>query len=119
MADPVGRFNIAFDDPTLTWEPTWTRLDNTDNLVTSYTIDRGRQYELDTTDTGRATVEITDTDGILDPTNPPAPTTARSSRYSRPSSNAGTRSARRGGHGSAASSKTTTTSSTRPSASTN
>ena len=73
VADPVGRFNIAFDDPTLTWEPTWTRLDNTDNLVTRYTIDRGRQYELDTTDTGRATVEITDTDGVLDPTNPSGP----------------------------------------------
>jgi hypothetical protein len=73
MADPVGRFNIAFDDPTLTWAPTWTRLDSTPNLVASYTIDRGRQYELDQTDTGRATVEITDRDGILDPTNPTGP----------------------------------------------
>jgi hypothetical protein len=73
MADPVGRFNIAFDDPTLTWAPVWTRLDSTPNLVASYTIDRGRQYELDQTDTGRATVEITDRNGILDPTNPAGP----------------------------------------------
>jgi hypothetical protein len=43
------------------------------NLVTSYTIDRGRAYEQDRTDTGRATVTITDPDGILDPTNPAGP----------------------------------------------
>lgn len=54
----------------MTWAPTWTRIDNHDNLVTSYTIDRGRQYELDRTDVGRATVQIADRDGILDPTNP-------------------------------------------------
>ena len=39
----------------------------------SYTIDRGRQYELDQTDTGRAIVEINDTEGVLDPTNPCGP----------------------------------------------
>ena len=43
------------------------------NLVTSYQIDRGRQYELDRTDTGRATVQIADTDGVLDPSNPTGP----------------------------------------------
>ena len=42
-------------------------------MVTSYTIDRGRQLEFDRTDTGRATVEIADVDGILDPTNPTGP----------------------------------------------
>ena len=73
MADPVGRFSIAFNQPALTWSPTWTRLDDEDNLVASYTIDRGRQYELDQTDTGRATVEINDRDGVLDPTNPSGP----------------------------------------------
>ena len=73
MADPAGRFLIAFDDPTLEPSPTWTRIDSYPNLVTSYTIDRGRQYELDRTDTGRATVTITDPDGILDPTNPFGP----------------------------------------------
>lgn len=74
MDDFTGRFSIAFDDPTLEWDPTWTALDQEHNsLVTSYSIDRGRQYELDRTDTGRATVEITDRDGILDPTNPTGP----------------------------------------------
>jgi hypothetical protein len=66
---PPGRVLIALDDPTLTWSPTWTRLDSTPNLVASYTIDRGRQYELDRTDVGRAVVQITDVDGLLDPTN--------------------------------------------------
>lgn len=70
---PDGRFLIAFDDPMGAWEPDWTRVDSHPNLVTSYSIDRGRQFELDRTDGGRATVEIADTDGILDPTNPGGP----------------------------------------------
>jgi hypothetical protein len=61
---------LALDgSPTLTWAPTWTLLDAHPSLTTRYTIDRGRQYELDRTDTGRATVEITDRTGLLDPTN--------------------------------------------------
>jgi len=55
------------------WAPTWTSLDTTDNLVVSYTIDRGRVFEMDQTDGGRATVEILDRDGVLDPTNPGGP----------------------------------------------
>jgi hypothetical protein len=70
---PEGRFHLAFDDPTLEPYPTWTRLDSIPNLVGSYTIDRGRQYELDRTDTGRATVTVNDVDGTLDPTNPDGP----------------------------------------------
>jgi hypothetical protein len=66
---PDGRVLIALDDPSLEWSPTWTRLDSQPNLITSYTIDRGRQYELDRTDVGRAVVQITDQDGLLDPTN--------------------------------------------------
>jgi len=76
---PTGRVHIAFpplDDvypssfTILDPDPTWTSLDQDyPSLVTSYTIDRGRQYELDRTDTGRATVEIADVDGVLDPTN--------------------------------------------------
>jgi hypothetical protein len=74
VAAPAGRFNVAFDDDTLVWDVTWTALDQEyPNLVTSYTIDRGRQYELDRTDTGRAVVELADIDGILDPTNPDGP----------------------------------------------
>jgi hypothetical protein len=70
---PEGRFLLAFDDPALAPNPTWTRIDSVPNLVTSYTIDRGRQYELDRTDASRATVQIIDPDGILDPTNPGGP----------------------------------------------
>ncbi len=74
MADLAGRFSIAFDDPSLEWDPTWTALDQEHpSLVTSYSIDRGRQFELDRTDTGRATVELADRDGILDPTNTSGP----------------------------------------------
>ena len=37
--------------------------------IAEYTIDRGRTFELDRCDTGRATVMIHDTEGLLDPTN--------------------------------------------------
>ena len=74
MADPAARFQIAFGNDTLDWDVTWISLDDDyPNLITSYTIDRGRQYELDRTDVGRATVEIADKDGVLDPTNPDGP----------------------------------------------
>ncbi len=66
----TGRVNIAFDDGSLVANPTWTRIDDSRNLVASYTIDRGRQYELDRTDGGRALVRINDRNGVLDPTNP-------------------------------------------------
>lgn len=64
-----GRVNVAFDDDTLEPSPSWTRLDNIPGLVASYTIDRGRQFELDRTDGGRASVQIVDRNGLLDPTN--------------------------------------------------
>jgi hypothetical protein len=71
---PEGRFLVAFDSATLDPYPVWTALDQDyPNLVTSYSIDRGRVYELDRTDAGRATVQITDPDGILSPLNPGSP----------------------------------------------
>jgi hypothetical protein len=73
MALPDGRFLVAFGGATLDWNATFTAVDSYPNLVTSYSIDRGRQLELDRTDTGRATVQIADTDGILDPTNASGP----------------------------------------------
>ena len=73
MAAPTGVLSLAFDDDSLVWDPTWTRIDSTPNLVASAQIDRGRQYELDRTDTGRATVSINDVDGVLDPTNSSGP----------------------------------------------
>lgn len=72
MAVPQG-ISIAFDDATLAETPTWTRLDDDVTKVASYTIDRGRQFELDRTDGGRATVAINDVDGTLDPTNAAGP----------------------------------------------
>jgi hypothetical protein len=73
VALPAGRFLIALGEDTLNWDATFTRIDSHPNLVTSWTIDRGRQLEFDRTDTGRATVEIADQDGILDPTNASGP----------------------------------------------
>lgn len=74
MADPAGRFSIALDANALDWDVTWTALDQEHpNLVTSYEIDRGRQFEFDQTEGGRATVQVLDPDGILDPTNASGP----------------------------------------------
>jgi hypothetical protein len=67
------RIAVAFDDPTLEETPTWTYLTATDNLTAGYSIDRGRQYETDKTDTSTATVTVNDVDGILDPTNTAGP----------------------------------------------
>lgn len=66
-----SRVSVAFDQDTLAWDVFWTELDvDYPSLVTSWSIDRGRQYELDRCDTGRATVTIADRDGVLDPSNP-------------------------------------------------
>jgi hypothetical protein len=67
------RIGVAFDDVTLEPTPTWTYLTATDNLVASYSIDRGRAFEFDKTDTGTATVTFIDRDHVLDPTNTTGP----------------------------------------------
>lgn len=59
--------SVAFDDSALEANPTWTRLD-TDYQVQSVTIRRGRRYETDRMDAGRATVTLIDTTGDFDPT---------------------------------------------------
>lgn len=66
---------IAIDEgaETLDPDPTWTDITEADNFVASAQIDRGRQFELDVTDTGTASVVINDVDGILDPTNTTGP----------------------------------------------
>lgn len=71
---PIGVV-IAFDDPWDAVNPTWTRIDdpNAVDLVTGWSIDRGRSYELDKTATGSATVRIIDLNGLLDPTNSTSP----------------------------------------------
>jgi hypothetical protein len=71
---PVGgvggvRVGIAFDDGVLAPYPDWTWLTESSNLVTGYTIDRGRAFEFDKNDTGTCTVSIFDREGVLDPTN--------------------------------------------------
>ena len=69
MPPPTARFQIAFGEAALEADPTWTDMD--DQLrIAEYTIDRGRSFELDRCDTGRATVTIQDTEGLLDPTSP-------------------------------------------------
>lgn len=67
------KVSVAFNDVTLEPSPSWTDLTATDNLVAGYTIDRGRQFEFDKTDTGTATVKIFDQQGVLDPTNSAGP----------------------------------------------
>jgi len=67
MAAPQG-ICVALDSNTLVEAPTWNRLD-VDYKVTSWSIDRGRSYELDKTGTGVATIDIVDTTGAFDPTN--------------------------------------------------
>ena len=37
--------------------------------IAEFSIERGRAYELDKVDTGRATITCHDTEGLLDPTN--------------------------------------------------
>ncbi len=70
---PDGRVLIAFDDTMLEPSPTWTRIDDTDNLVAGIDIHRGKQTERDRTDTGTATVYLNDTDGLFDPNNASSP----------------------------------------------
>lgn len=71
MAD--GRVLIAFDDGMLTPSVTWTRIDDTANLVAGIDIRRGRQSEREVTETGTATVYLNDTDGLFDPANTGSP----------------------------------------------
>jgi len=61
---------LAFDDATLEPFPTWTRIDG---YVQEWSIDRGRQYELDKTDTGTARLKLIDLDGVFHPLNSSSP----------------------------------------------
>jgi len=63
----AGRVLIALADGPLVAEPTWTRYDNI-TACRCYGFDSfaGRQSELDTTDTGSATVYFHDQNGTLD-----------------------------------------------------
>lgn len=64
---------IAFADGPLVAAPTWTRIDDTPNLVAEIEINTGKQTELDVTETGTAVVRINDTEGLFDPDNTGSP----------------------------------------------
>jgi hypothetical protein len=74
---------IAFTSSTYETSPVWVRLDdpsypnasfpNNQNVVTAWTSDRGRQYELDKTQAGTATITLEDPTGVFDPTNKSGP----------------------------------------------
>jgi hypothetical protein len=69
----IEGFSIAFTADALAPSPTWTRLDDDDGLVASYSIRRGRQDELQKTGTGTAVVELNDTAGLFEPSNIASP----------------------------------------------
>lgn len=64
------RVSCAFDDVTLEPSPSWTDITTNANLVSNFTIDRGRSFELDQTDTGRASITLNDVEGLMDPFGP-------------------------------------------------
>ena len=66
---------VAFDSPTLSELPLWTRLDDPAGpfTVSGFSIDRGRSYELDKSGTGTASVTIIDRNASFDPTNASGP----------------------------------------------
>lgn len=66
---PNGRVNLALDAARLAWAPTWTRVDDIPNLVSGFDISRGKQTEVDQTDTSTATVYVNDRWGYFDPAN--------------------------------------------------
>src|SRR4051812_11655447 len=68
-----GRVLIALDDTALEETPTWTRIDDTPNLVSGIDIRRGRQSEFDQTETSTATVYLNDTRGLFDMHNTGSP----------------------------------------------
>src|SRR5574339_539578 len=62
-----GRVLVALSDGPLVAEPTWTRYDTlTDCRCAGWDSYAGRQSELDTTDTGTATVYFHDQENVLD-----------------------------------------------------
>lgn len=78
-AAPTGVFDfaiegvsIAFGSPLLEPNPPWQRIDN-QLRVSRWEIRRGRQGELEKTNTAEATVFVHDTEGWLDPNNPASP----------------------------------------------
>jgi hypothetical protein len=77
--DAVG-IRIAFASGTYDTNPTWVRIDNPSqpplsayNCVQSFSIDRGRQQQMDKTQAGTCVLNLLDTTGAFDPTNTSGP----------------------------------------------
>lgn len=69
MADPQG-VCLALNETSFgTVSPVWTRLDSEPNLISSYTVRRGRSFEVDEMQTGTCQIAAADSQGLLDPTN--------------------------------------------------
>lgn len=75
MAQNGGvRVSLALNQGALVADPDWTDITALEaNLVAGYEINRGREFELDQTDTGSYTVTVKDRNGILDVTNSSSP----------------------------------------------
>lgn len=80
MAGATDGIRIAFNSQAFNPSPTWVRVDGGVGLssfasqsATSYTIDRGRQFQLDATQTGTGSLVMYDTTGMFDATNPDGP----------------------------------------------
>lgn len=70
---PDGRVLIGMASGPLTASPTWTRIDNTNGLVSAIEITSGKQTEFDKTEAGRYTVYLNDKTGLFDPANSSSP----------------------------------------------
>ena len=80
MAGATDGVRIAFNSQAFDPSPTWVRIDGGVGLspyasksLTSYSIDRGRQFLLDATQTGSASLTVYDSTGMFDATNPNGP----------------------------------------------
>jgi len=76
MAGATEGIRIAFNSQAFDPSPTWVRVDggvglspNASQSTYTWTIDRGRQFQLDATQTGTATIGLYDTTGRFDATN--------------------------------------------------
>lgn len=71
MAENGGvRVSIALDQGALVADPDWTDITAlAPNLVAGYDLKRGREYELDQTDTGSYSIQVKDKTGTVDVTN--------------------------------------------------
>lgn len=67
----IKGFSLAFGANQMDTNPAWTWIDNpaTSFKVAEFSIDRGRTYEFDQIEAGKATVTLWDTSGSFDPTN--------------------------------------------------